>query len=134
MNEKKYKYLHLILFLISLIVVGFCIYAYISYKLYNNQFYENLLNFNNSDGIFWILIIFVILCNIPYLRGIIISVVKDKINSETIEATKQYVVEEIKKNPDYFEEVYEKAQKNKENQSINVNETKDQNIKLNDNK
>ena len=74
-----------ILSLFSFIFIIFFIVAYLAWKLFDceklGKLYES---FSYNDGFFWVFIIFIILCNISYLRGIISSIVDDKITSESI--------------------------------------------------
>lgn len=71
--------------LFSFVFIIFFIGAYLAWKLFGCAKFGKLYeNFSYNEGFFWVFITFIILCNVSYLKGIISSIVEDKITSETM--------------------------------------------------
>jgi hypothetical protein len=112
-----------ILSAISGLATVFLIYAYMLWKLGGDVNYGKIFSdFSYNSGFFWVFVIFIILCNLPYFKGIIKDVVKEKIKSITEEIIREHVEEVLKKeittNPNLGKRIVENylESKNKEDQ------------------
>lgn len=88
----------------SFIITGGLLTVYFWGKLTNNNHLIEIFNFQTNNGVFWILIIFIALCNVNYFDSIIKSIVGDKFDGIVSENLDSRILNQatkyIKNNPD----------------------------------
>jgi len=97
-------------------------------------FFGNFLNYDpiirifdkaQERGLVWYILIFVILCNIDYVRDIIKSAVRDKVDSLVVSDIREEVKRSIENDPDMIKKLADAHEKKYKqsfiNQPINPN-------------
>lgn len=89
---------HFILTAFSFLVILFVIIGYFVYEFTSNDKWSFFSAIPLS--IIYMIIALSIIANLPYLRGIITEIVKDKIENETLERVKKYVFDKLLERPE----------------------------------
>lgn len=73
-----------ILSVFSLCVTTYFIIGYILLKSFSLDFFKQLFDFPDSLNFIWLFIIFTILCNLSYFKGVIKSLLREKLDEEVL--------------------------------------------------
>lgn len=79
------------------------IFGYLYFEFTQKQ---NFAFFANTPlNIIYLLIVIVIICNLPFLKGIISDIVKDKVETETLDKVKKYCFGRLREKPEIIIEM-----------------------------
>lgn len=106
------------LMIISLFSSGFFVIGFILWKIANVKYFSNLFDFPEGQTFYLIFLSFLILCNLPYLKGIVQSIVRDKISEQTIIELIPNIKEKIKEDKNFIKELIDHYNKDKQRPNI----------------
>lgn len=108
---------------LSFFFVFFVLLLYLIGSIWDISSLNNIFERASDRGLIWFTVLFVLLCNLDYLREIIKSAVREKMDSLVVSDVREEVKRSIENDPDMLRKLKDAEEKREKqsfiNQSIN---------------
>lgn len=78
------NFVNIFLLTLSILTTGCFVIGYILWKLFSVELFSKLFQFPDGQTFYLIFLSFLVLCNLPLLRGVIQGIIRDKVSEQTI--------------------------------------------------